>query len=160
MGKSLIERVGRIEEKVQDKKKPKFNLPLSVLMQQGKVRRNYAIVCIIGTNGSVNFKMLPIEDDTIKVKDTIYSASSKDILRYKKKPLLIITEWNMQPFSPSENFEEASKNGTLTSAEKLILTKMRLEAFKPKMQLNIKVILIILIVAGVGLWLLSEAGLF
>ena len=158
--KDLLEKLDEISEKLETgkkkKKEKKFRLPLGIRLSQRKMRRQpYVIVCLIHTNGSVKFKMMKIEEDTIKIGEKFYQASSADILQYKRKPLLILTEWNMLPFSPRENFEAAAEAGTLTAVEKLIITKMKQEAIKSKMQINFKVILILLAVGAAGLYLLD-----
>jgi len=130
----------------------KFKLPLGVRMGKGKTRKkNFAVVQTVKTNGSVRFKMMKIEDDTIKIGENFYSASADNILKYKKYPMIIIPEWNIQPFSPTNNFKQAAKEGTLVAAEKLILTKMKQEAIKNKLSMNWKIVLIVL---GLGAGLL------
>lgn len=157
--KTLAEKIDEIREAVAEmpeKRKKKFRLPLGVRITKGKTKRkNFVIVQTIKTNGAVNFKVMKIEDDTVKIGENFYGASSQHILRYKRMPLLIIKEWDMKPFSPKEEFKEAVKAGTLTAAEKLILTKMKQEAIKPKMQLNWKVVLIILAIGAAALWALD-----
>lgn len=143
--KTIKEELREIKQAIKEqKKKKKFRMPLSVRMQKGKFKKkDYAIVCFIQTNGAVTFKVMKIEDNTIKIREKFYSATAKDVLRYKGKPLLIITQWNMEPFSPEKDFEKAKEEGTLTAAQGLILTKMKMEAIKGKLQLNWKIILII-----------------
>ena len=169
--KSLADKIDEIRDAVKEgkEKKKKFKMTLGVRFLQGKTRRkNFAIVQTIKTNGAVNFQVMKIEDDTVKVGENIHDASAQHMLRYKKTPLIIIPEWNIkpvspgseeepipQPFSSKENFEQASEDGTLTAAEKLILTKMKLEAIKPKMQLNWKIILVVLAL-GAGVLLLLD----
>jgi len=167
--KTLAEKIDEIRLAVTEKseKKKKFKMPLGVRFLQGKTRRkNFVIVQTIKTNGAVNFNVMKIEDDTVKVGENIHDASSQHVLRYKKLPLIIIPEWNIkpvspnetpiaQPFSSKENFEQASSEGTLTAAEKLILTKMKLEAVKGKMQLNWKIILVVLALGAGVLYLLD-----
>jgi len=153
VGEKLDDIINQLEQK---EKKKKFKLPFGIRMQKGKTRKkNYAIVQTIKTNGAVNFKMQKIEDDTVTIGEGIYDASAGHILRYKRYPLVIIPEWNMKPFSPKEDFDEATKEGTLVAAEKVILSKMKLEAIKPKMALTFKTIIIILIIGGVLLYLLD-----
>ena len=125
---------------------------MGIRLTKGKTKRNnYAVVQTVRTNGSVRFKMMKIEDDTIKIGENFYSASADNVLKYKRYPLLIIPEWNIQPFSPANNFKQAAKDGTLVAAEKLILTKMKQEAIKNKFSMNWKIILVVL---GLGAGLL------
>lgn len=157
--KSLLEQIEEINIKLDEgkrKKEKKFKLPWIIRLFQGKMRKKpYAIVMMVKSNGAIEIKMRKIEEDTIKVGEKFYEASAADILRYKKKPVLILTEWNMKPFSPREDFEKAATEGTLTAVEKLIITKMKQEAIKSKMQINFKVILIILAIGAAGLYLLD-----
>jgi len=160
---SLAGKIDRIAEKFEEMegtKKKQFKLPLGIRLGQGKLKRkSYALVLYIRTNGSTDIRMLKIEDDTIKTKEgNIYDASSDNILRYKNYPLLIIPEWNMKPFSPKENFNKAADDGTLTAAEKLILTKMKLDAVTGKMEMNWKVILLVLAIGAGLLWGLNSMG--
>lgn len=139
-----------------EKKKKEFKLPLSVRLQQGKIKRqNYSVVMTIDTNKGVNFKMVQIEDDTIKYKENFYSASAEYILRYRKYPLLIIPLWTMIPFSPSANFKESEEKGMLTAAQKLILTKMKMEVVKSKMKINVGLVIMLIVLAGAAYWALS-----
>jgi len=166
---SLTEKIDKVIEKLEEARtKKRFKLPLSIRLQKGKIKRkNYCVVVIIRTNGAVSIRMLPIEEDTVKVGETFHDARAGNILRYKNYPLLIVPEWNMkpiapdsdeiktEPFNPDKDFKEAGENGTLTSAQKLILTKMKLEAIKPKMKINIGTILIIGAVLVGGYFLLD-----
>ena len=147
------------QDKGSNKKKREFKLPWSIRMQQGKLnKKNFAIVLFIRTSGATQIKMMPIEEDTIVFEDKIYSASADFVLKYKKLPLIIIKEWDMEPMKPGEEFAKASLKGTLTAAQQLILTKMKMEAIKPKMQFNMGVILVILLVLGGGYFALSSMG--
>jgi len=168
---TLKEQLDKVIEKLEEKEEKKFKLPFGIRIQKGKTRKDSVVVCFIRTNGSVVFKMVKIEDDTIRIGENFYDASSGNILRYKKYPLLIVCEWNMKPVSPGEklkpalfsakkNFKEAEKNGTLTAAEKLILTKMKLDAVKPKSAIGGKTILIIIAVIVVGYFAADYFKLF
>ena len=130
-------------------KRKRFKLPLGIRMQKGKIKKNYAVVMIVRTNGTVYFKMIAIEDNTIKVGEIYHEATAGHILRYKKYPLIILPEWNIKPFSPSENIKEAIKDGSLSSAEKFILHKVKMESVS-KSKISMKVILIVLgLIVGV-----------
>ena len=87
-------------EEIQEKKK--FKLPFGAKPGVAKRKKNYAIVQILKTNGAVDFKMFPIEDNTIKVGDIYYETTTKHVFRYKKYPLVIILEWNITPVSKPE----------------------------------------------------------
>lgn len=126
----IIEKLGVIEDKKAMPPKKFTNF-----WNRGKYKKNYAIVQIIRTNGAVDYKMLPIEDDVIKIGDSYHDASANYILRYKKYPLIIVPEWNInpiKPWKPEEDYNKASSEGTLTAAEKVILNQVKQEQIKGK----------------------------
>lgn len=169
--KTLKEKIDILFEKAakEEPKKNKFNLPLSIRIMKGKLRKNYILVLFIYMNGNTVFKLLPIEDNTVKVNDIYYDATADYILRYKKWPLLILPEWNIlpvhnsdgtetkriEPWKPKDDLGNAIDEGTLTTAEKFILAKVKLEMVKPKFKMNIMALLIILGLIGGGYFLLK-----
>jgi len=145
----------------------KFRIPISSMIQNGKtIKKEWVHVLMIRSNGSIQIKTLKIEDDTVKFGDFFYDARGGNVLRYKKTPMLILKEWNIKPeTNPSshtldldKDYIEAAKKGDLTPAQRLILTKLKLELIKPKMKMNIGVILVVLAVIGGGYFLLNSMG--
>lgn len=165
---SLSEKLDSIVDKLEgiNTKKKKFDLPFGVKLQQGKIKRNYAVVMIIRTNGTVNFKMVPIEDNTIKVGEAYHEATAKYVLRYKKYPMLVLPEWNITPiskpeeeaFSPEKDLKQAIDEGKLSAAEKFILHAIKMDLIKQKPKIKVGVILGIIGVIAVGLYFLNSAG--
>lgn len=169
--KSLKEKIDMLIESKEAVDAEKFKLPLSIrLFGKGKVKKNHAIFILIRTNGQVVFKMLPIEDDTIKFGGIYYDANAGYVLKYKKWPLIIQPEWNIkpinsdeeeleaEPFSPEENFKKAIEEGALSSAEKVIINKIYADALKNKMSINGTTIAIIIAVIIGGLWAANYFG--
>ena len=162
-GEKLTDKLDRLVSVLeQDKKVDDFKLPLGIrFFSKSKIKKkNYCVVMVIKTNSRMDIKLLPIEDDTISYNEQIYSATANFIMHYKKFPVIILPEWNSLPFSPADNYDEAKKAKTLTAGQKLIMTKMKLEAIKPKMNMNLKTIVMILGVLGIGYWILSSMGVF
>ena len=158
----LTEKLDRLLNKIEEGKDSKdFKLPLGVKLGKGKtIRKNYCVVFFIRTNGSMDIKLLPIKENTITYNEQIYSATSEFIMKYKKYPVLIIPEWTSIPFSPADNYTEAERKKTLTAGQKYIMTKMKMDAIKPGMNFNIKTIIIIVAILGIGYYALSSMGLF
>lgn len=158
---SLSEKLDKIAEQLEETKADKkFKLPWSARLSKGKLlKKEFCIVLFIRSNRSAQIKVLPIEDDTVMFQEKIFDARAGNILNYKKMPMLVIKEWDMLPLAPEEDYEKAVTGGRLTAAQKLILTKMKMEAIKPKMQLNFKVILIILVILGAGYYFLNSSGM-
>jgi len=160
VSEKLDKLIDNFENMKEDKK---FKLPLSVRMKKGKIRKkNHAVVQIIRTNGSVEFKMLPIEDNTIKIGDTYHEATAKYVMRYKQYPMIIVPEWNITPldnptgtnvFHPEKNLEEAIGNGKLSAAEKFILHAIKMDLVKGKSKMNATTVIIV-IAAIIGILIL------
>lgn len=157
---TIKEKLDKLLDTLKEKEEKKFKLPLGIRMQKGLIKKNFCIVLFVRTNGCVEIRMVKIEEDTIRIGDVFYDARACNILRYRKYPLLIIPEWNMIPFTPSRNLQEAVRDGTLTAPEGLILTKMKLEAVKPKAQFNAKMVFIIIGLLIVGYFVLDYFQLF
>jgi len=169
----LTKKIDRIEEALSEmiegkkEKKKKFKLPLSINFGKGKLRKDYALVCLIRSNKQVQFKIEKVEDDTVMINDAIYDARSGNMLNYKKMPLLILKEWNTQPlvsedddeerkaeykvFDPKSDYEGAEEYGNLTSPQRLIFTKMKMEAIRPRTNFDVKTIMVIIAMLG-GVW--------
>ncbi len=167
--KSLKQKIDELWDERKEGKEKKFKLPFSLTSQAGKTRKNYAIIQILRTNGAIDFKMLPIHDNTVKIGETYHEATARYMMRYKKFPWLIIPEWNIspikgseelevKPFDPGKNLEDAIKKGNLSAAEKFILQAIQMDATKPKMKMNVLTIILILAAIGGLLWILSEVG--
>ena len=144
---SLKETIKNLEEKISESlegksKKQKFKLPLGVRMNKSKLKKNFVLVLYINSNLQTKFDYYEIKDDTIMVNDVIYDARGGNILRYKNMPLLIINK-------------TAEEQGNLTSPQRLILTKMKMEALKPSNPLNVKTIILVAIMLGVGYFALD-----
>ena len=155
--KTISEKLDRLLdsfEQIQVKKK--FKLPFGIRTQRGKLKKNYAVVEIIRTNGNVDFKFVQIEDNTVKIGDIYYETTAKHVLRYGKYPLIILPEWNISPlskpeeqiFSSEKNLDEAVKEGKLSAAEKFILHAIKMDLVKEKPKINFTTIIIIIAVLG------------
>jgi len=171
MEESLTERMKKMEEmmvsQVEPAPKP-FKLPILSRLGKGRVmKKEWCHVWMIRTNGSIQIKTCKVEDGTVKFGDYFYDARAGNILRWKRMPVLILKEWNISPETPpkthtlnlEKDYNEAAKSGKLTAAQKLILTKMRMEAIKPKMNIGFGTIAVIAVVLIGGYFLLSSAGM-
>lgn len=147
--------VTKLEEQ-ETKTKKKFKLPWSLTWNKGQYRkRNYAIIQVVKMNGSVDFKKVPIEDNTIKLGEVSHEATADYVLRYKKYPMIILPEWSLKPFSPRENMVETIEEGRLSSAEKFILHRIKMDMIKPKMKWSFGTLFVILAVLVGGFVLLN-----
>jgi len=165
--KSLSEKLDSMIQAFEgmDKKK-KFSLPLGIKLQKGRIKNNYIVVMIIRTNGTVNFKMVQIEDNTVKIGEVYHEVTAKYILRYKKYPMIVLPEWNITPiskpeeqaFQPEKDLKQAIEEGKLSAAEKFILHAIKMDLVKQKPKIKMGTILIIIGVVVAGLYFLNQAG--
>lgn len=148
------------ETKASKKLKKGFKLPSGVTRGwKVRLKKNYCVVQVIKSNGNVDFKMLPIVDDTVQipVNDTYHLATPNYMMRYKQFPLLIIPEWNLIPFNPKEDLIKASERGSLSLPEKIIINKVKMaQAGMLKKKIPGKTILIIGVCGVAALYFISQ----
>ena len=158
-GMSLSQKLDKLIEQNVEKqtKKKDFQLPFGIRFgARAKMKKNFALVQSVDTNGTVKFKWYPIEDNTVKVGETYHEVTADYVLRYKQYPLIILPLWNIRPmkrggekvnekgaFSPKKNFDQAVKSGQLSMTEKFILAAIKMDLVKGKKKFELKTILII-----------------
>ena len=159
-GLSLSEKLDKTLNLLEGEKKPKkvskdeFKLPFGVSFgAKSKVKKNHVIVQTIDDNGSINFRLLPIENNMIHLKDkgTYHLATADYMLRYKQYPFLIQPTFDSEPYNIRDRFNEADKEGRLTTWQKYYINVMNLSMLKPKMQMSGKIIFLIIIGAIIAI---------
>jgi len=155
-----LDKLIELLEKTQEKKK--FKLPLGIAVQKGKLKKNYVLVILLKTNGQIDFKFLPIENDTVYIKEnqTFHLASSDYIFQYKQWPTIILPEWSLEPISPKKLHEEAMKEGKWAYAQKPIImaiTQSEIAAAMKKAKISGGLILLGIIGAIAVLYFISQA---
>lgn len=148
LNEKLDEALTLMKKDEKPKKEKKFDFPFGIKFgAKGKIRKNNALVQTISDNGETKFKFVPINDGMIYIKetDTYHMATATEILRYKNYPLIILPTFDTKPFSLSDRFEKADKEGRTTYWQKYFINIMNNSAIKPKMQLSGKVIFLIII---------------
>ena len=147
---------------MEDRKEVKtFKLPWSSRVNSRAAKVGYTSVLILRNNRNVEFIKAPIEDGTIIV-DGIPRISTVDYtLNYKGKPFIIIPEWSLKPFSPTENYEQTVQDKMNVAGRKVVLAKLEKEIIKPKKGMGGMGgwILLIVIVVGAA-YMLLKGGLF
>ncbi len=100
-----------------------FKLPASKRMgEKRKIKKNNALVIVIKTNGNFDIRFIPIRDDLVYLKQsrTYHDARTRHIGYYKKYPVLIIPEWDLEPLSRASLYKEAEE-GRLAKAQAVII---------------------------------------
>lgn len=102
-----------------------FKLPWSAKLGKKKIRNGWVIVCYINENKEVQFFKKKVEEGTIIHKEIPYLANSQYMLSYKRKPLLIVPSWSIEPFSANVNMSEAERLKTLSIGYRYIYNRLR-----------------------------------
>ena len=165
MSEKLDEVLTHMNESSNGRRKKKdrgFELPKGMMFgAKSKIKKNHCIVQVINDNGCVDFKLLPIHNNMVYIKEneSYHIATADYILRYKEFPLLIIPTFDSEPYNIKKNFKEADAEGRLTTWQKYYINVMNLSALKPKIQWSGKTILIIGILAIVAIaFIMSRFG--
>lgn len=148
---------------LKDKNKiKKARLPWKSRLGRRRVRSGWCSVMYVRNNKSVDFVRAPIEDMVVRVGDLYHTATPDDILIYKNKPMLLLTEWSirpMTPWRPKEHFEEAVERDELTTPQRHILSKLEQGVIKAKKSLKLGGWIAVIIAAVVGVYFISQGGL-
>lgn len=138
-----------MESSSKGKKKRGFKLPIGIKIgAKGKLRKNYVLIFLLRTNGTIDIKFLQIQNDMIYLsKNQTYHISTPDFMfRYKKYPVLILPEYSVQPIRPSELLKDAATTGNLATSEKVLLNMIKLANLQPqKKQIPGKMLFFIII---------------
>lgn len=158
--KSKLDRLLEVMEKEPEKKEKKFKLPLGTAIGgKSKVKKGYALVVLLRTNGSTLMKFFPIRDDLVYISeiDTYHISSTDFIGYYKKYPLIIVPEWDLQPLRRHKLFKEAVANERLAKPQRAIIQAIHASQLKPKSALA-GTGLLWLIIGGIAVLYIIYAG--
>lgn len=145
--KDLLKKITEQNELLIEQKKAKrWKLPRRGRVSKGQLKKGFTTVMVIGENRNVRFIKLPIEDGTITLDKVPRMATADYVMTYNGRPIIVIPEWSLKPFSPEENYEQTVREQTTVAGRKLILAKMKMEAISPKKSMG-----------NIGWWLLGIA---
>jgi len=138
--KTLKDEIRELKETIEEtsqKKEKKFKLPWKARISNRKLRENYVTVMTINENRGVDFKRVQIKDQAVMVDGIPRLATGDEILIYKKKPLMIVPSWSVNPFSPKENYEQSVKENMNTNGYRILLSIMKSELISTKKKLGL-----------------------
>ncbi|MCK9371128.1 hypothetical protein M0R04_14545 [Candidatus Dojkabacteria bacterium] len=156
-----IRNLGRKLEnkKIEEEKHKKFKFPRVAKLTQKKSKEGYASVCFINENRDVKFLKLPIKEGSVIYNGSPYIASTDYMLNYKNKPFLIIPTWDIAPFSPQKQYDDAFEQKRLNVGYRLVLNTLKSEQIKPKASFGSAWIWIAVIaLVGAGAYYLYQRG--
>lgn len=118
------------KKKVKKKVEREFKIPFNAKVMGKKQKENFVTVMRINENGNVGFSKERIQDQTIVIDDVPRIASGKYVMKYKRNPLIILPNWSVVPFSPSENYDKTMFEGANSNGYRLLMNRMQAEAIK------------------------------
>jgi hypothetical protein len=140
-------------------KKKRFKIPFKGKLGKLRIKKGWVTVMKIGSNRNITFTRVPIDEQTAMVDGTPRIMTADEVLFYKNKPLVILPEWSVKPFSPTDNYEEVIKQQYASQGYKLLLNRMKTEAINAKKKFGGPMLwIIILLVVGVGGYLAWKGG--
>lgn len=113
------------KELINQKKEKKFKLPFGARLGKKALKQGYMTVVFINDNKEVEFMKVPIKEQTMMIKETPHLAMAKYMMTYKGKPLMIVPSWNVEPFNPAQNFNEAETGKTMSVGYRLLMNRMK-----------------------------------
>tara|TARA_R100000656_G_scaffold108773_1_gene80859 strand:+ start:522 stop:1046 length:525 start_codon:yes stop_codon:yes gene_type:complete len=139
-------------EKEPEKGDKKFKLPGGITFgSKTKIKKGYVVVQLLRHNGSVDFKLLPTEDALVYIKDkgTSHNASAPYMWIFKKYPMLILPEWDLNPVT-KKRLHDITKRDKSSAEDQKTLIRI-LEQVDTKKKLGISGNAIFWIIGAVGI---------
>ncbi len=141
-----------------------YKLPKKLTVgSKSKLKKNYALIFLIGNNGCLNPYFEPIINGMVYVRQngTYHLANAEYMLKYtqgnKQFPALLLPEWSLEPFSPSEHHQQTEKEGKSSLPQKVIINAMKMAQLKPAgMGMQGKTLLWVLAAVVGALYLISQ----
>lgn len=118
------------KKKRREKKEKDFKIPFNAKVIGKKLKENYITVQKINENGNITFLKEKIIDQTVLVDGVPRIASGEHVLRYKRRPLMIIPTWSVVPFSPAEQSSKSLTDGSNSTGYRLLMNRMQTEVLK------------------------------
>lgn len=143
------------EKKEKQKFKEEVDFKLGGMQRLGekrKLKKNYALVILMLTNGNFNIKLRQIRNDQIYIKetDTYHSTTTDCIGYYKKYPVVIIPEWDLQALSKKYLWDKSGE-GRYAKPQSVIIhnIEMAIGQMKLKTGMGGKSLIWILLIVGI-----------
>jgi hypothetical protein len=152
-----IEKILKEKQEEEKPKEKKFKLPWSARVGNSAAKKGYSTYLTIKNNGEVDFQKLPAKDGVVIIDGFPRIATIDHKLSYKGKPLYIIPEWSMKPFSAVENYEKTEIERMNIAGRRTILATLTNEKIKPKGNVGGLVYIIIGAVVIGGIYYLAKS---
>lgn len=156
--KELLEEIKEAVAKPEKKEKP-FKLPFFSRVGKSGLKKNWATFVVIGENKEVSFVKKRIDEGVIEINESPYVAMADYAMTHKGKPIYIIPSWDIMPYCPRKEINDAEEKNKLNLGYKLLLNKMRKEAIAPK-KAGGWLVWILIAAAAIGVFYLLSSGNF
>jgi len=157
----MEEMLGNQKELIEQKKEKKFKIPFFSRLSKKNLKQGNITVAYINDNKEIEFIKVPIREQTMMIKDTPYLAMAKYMMTYKGKPFMIVPSWNVEPFNPAANFDDASKTNTMSVGYRLLMNRMKSAIIEgTKKKFNWLVLIGGLAVIGVLIYIATKGSSF
>lgn len=113
-------------------KTKKWKLPWKARVGNKKVEKGWSTIMIIRSNGATDFTKAQVKEGIAIIDGFPRIASIEHKLTYKGKPLYILPEWSLKPFSPEQNYSDMEKEKMNIAGRRAILSVLETEKIKPK----------------------------
>jgi len=156
----LLKLNSNVEKFVEQKEAKKFKLPFFARLNKKEAANGYVTVCIVRENRNVDFAKAKINEGVISIDGCPRISTTDHLLSYQGQPFLILPEWSVRPFSPTENYDKTIQEQMASAGFKLLLNAVmrgKVEDSK-KFQLSGKMIFGIVVGLIVVGYLLLKGG--
>jgi len=148
MEKSRLEvieqKLDELAGKEEKKKSFNFWIPFMAKVGKNRAKKGWATYLVIKENRNIAFEKHPIDEQTVIVDGTPRITTADDVLFYRNKPFVILPNWSVKPFSPTENYNDTMKAQYSSQGSKLLLNRMKKETVENKKTVSGFTIFIIL----------------
>lgn len=148
------------EKEVEEEEEPKerrFRLPWKSRVGRKKAEKGWSTIALIRNNGTITFSKVQVKDG-IGIVDGFPRIMTIDHkLTYKGKPLYIIPEWSLKPFSPAENYSNTEKEKMNIAGRRAVLAVLETEKIKPKKDFGSMAWILIAVAVLGGLYYLAKS---
>jgi hypothetical protein len=131
---ALIAKAARIDEYAKKSKKKQKKFKFLPKLGKGKLKKNFAIIILMRTNGYLDLMRLPIEDGFVYIKkvDMRYSVTVDNVLRWNNLPVLIIQEWSLEPICPTMLQRKTMDEKMSAWPQKILIDALKKGQISPK----------------------------
>ena len=154
-----IEKLNKnFDEMVSKKETKKFRVPFAAKVNKKKVRDGWVSICVVNENRSIRFIKAQIKEGTVMIDGAPFLSTTDYMLNYKNRPFLIVPAWSIEPFAPQKNLDEVTEKQKMNVGFRLLLNRLKSEQIKPKANISMGMIIILLLVIGGVIYYFSRSG--